>query len=470
MKKTSILFLLLCNIAYGQISQNKESQQMYGNDFNLQNKNEIIFSGYLPKNRGLKYITRLNESPKTGNGIDSLEKVKIPTKHSILAYISLKQMPFSFVFIEIFPGEDIQLVLDQKGELKLSSNNNITRSTDLSFYYNNPLFSSYYDFSLLLIKNKTTTQIIEYVDSVELARVNMLKEFVSNHKVSDRFYPMVFQQIKNKKNYSLTKLLLSIKETNSKKLLPIIEKLKNFYCKNDTFSSIEHGMGAYEFCRFLTIKELKLKDIPENMFNTANKYYKGMTLDATLFTITKQTMNVNTSSTRKLLNVFYSRCKDPDFIDNIRSEEVKYNFAADKGIIDGLIMLDKSKSSWAQQLAKYKGKVIYVDFWASWCGPCINEIPYIEELKKQYAKKGVVFISISTDKQFSDWKSKVDQLKIDSPYSFLIANSANSPLMKSLEIKLIPRFVLIDKAGKIVSKDAIRPSDKNIHALIDQYL
>ena len=470
MKKCAIFFLLLCNIAYGQISENKESQQMYGNDFNPQNKNKIIISGYLPKNRSLNYITSLDISTNTGKGIDSLEKVKISTKHSILAYTSPKQLPTSFVFIEIFPGEEIQLALDQKGELKLSSKNNISRSTDLSFYYNNPLFSSYYDINFLLVKNRTTAQIIEYVDSVESARVNMLKEFVSNHKVSDRFYPMVFQQIKDKKNSSFTRFLLSTKGTNSIKLLPIIDKLKSFYCKNDTFSSIEHEIGAYEFCRFLTIKELKLKDIPENMFNTANKYYKGMTLDATLFTITKQAMAENTPSTRKLLNVFYARCKDPDFIDNIRSEEVKYNFAADKGIIDGLIMLDKSKSSWAQQLTKYKGKVIYVDFWASWCGPCINEIPYIEELKKHYANKGVVFISISTDKQFSDWKAKVDQLKIDSPYSFLIANRANSPLIKSLEIKLIPRFVLIDKTGKIVSKDAIRPSDKNIHALIDQYL
>jgi len=470
MKKHAILFLLFCNIAYGQISKNKESQQMSGTDFKMQNKNEIIISGYLPKNRSLNYFTSLGQSTYTGKGIDSLEKVKISTKHSILAYTLLKQLPSSLVFIEIFPGEEIQLALDQKGELKLSSKNNITRSTDLSFYHNNPLFSSYYDFSLLLIKNKTTSQIIEYIDSVEMARVNLLKEFASNHKVSDRFFSMISQQIQDKKNNTLASFLLNCKEKNSVKVLPIIEKLKSIYCKNDTFTSIENRMGANVFCRFLTIKELKLKDTPENMFNTANKYYKGMTLDATLFTITKQAMNVITPSTHKLLNVFYARCKDSDFIDNIRSEEVKYNFAADKGIIDGLIMLDKSKSSWAQQLAKYKGKVIYVDFWASWCGPCINEIPYIEELKKQYANKGVVFISISTDKQFSDWKGKVDQLKIDSPYSFLIANSANSPLMKSLEIKLIPRFILIDKTGKIVSKDAIRPSDKNIHALIDQYL
>ena len=97
-------------------------------------------------------------------------------------------------------------------------------------------------------------------------------------------------------------------------------------------------------------------------------------------------------------------------------------------------------------------------------------MPSLEKLKKQFANKGVVFLSISTDDQFAAWKTKVDELNMNSPNSFLLANNKTSQLMKSLDIKTIPRFVLIDKKGKIVSKDALRPGDKKITTLIDQFL
>jgi thiol-disulfide isomerase/thioredoxin len=318
--------------------------------------------------------------------------------------------------------------------------------------------------------NRTSFQILEYIDSVELARKVYLKEFAEHNKISDHFISLINKQIQNNKYKALASYFLTNKGVNPKGYLSVIERLKRFYCSIDTQLSYEYELGADIFCQFLAQKELNLKINPENLFNTAIKFYKGKTLDATLFTYIKLALNVNSQLNRKLLNEFYTRCKDPDYIDIIKSEELKYNLATDKNIIDGLILLDKSKSSWSQQLAKYKGKVIYIDFWASWCGPCINEIPFIEKLKKQYVNKDIVFISISTDKQFSDWKWKVDQLKIANSFSFLLADTDNSPLIKSLEIKTIPRFVLIDKTGKIVSKDAIRPSDKNINILIDQFL
>ena len=229
-------------------------------------------------------------------------------------------------------------------------------------------------------------------------------------------------------------------------------------------------MGIHDFCRYLTIKELKVKDTPENLFKTARKYFKGKSLDAALFTFIKQTMNQNASSTQNHLAEFYSRCKDKDFIEYVKSEESKYILALDKSIIDGVITLDKEKSSWSQILDKFKGKVIYVDFWASWCMPCINEIPYLEKLKSLYYNKDVIFVSISIDLQYSNWKGRVDQLKIDNPYSFLLVNTNNSPLLKSLDVTTIPHFVLYDKTGKVAVKDAPKPSEKKIISLIDLYL
>ncbi|NWJ50599.1 MAG: TlpA family protein disulfide reductase [Bacteroidetes bacterium] len=470
MKQLTILFLLLYNIAYCQISDKLENQQKQGRSLNTQVDNRKAISVYLPHKREFMYITKFGGSFKVINENDSLSPIKIYSNEPIITYTFVENKGLNINLIELLPGEEIQIDIDQKGNRKILAKNNPARSNELSFYYFNLLFSQKYDLLFFIPKNRSFSTIIEYADSVEIARKNYLEEYISKNTVTNRFYSIIQKQISEKKYGSLASLLLNGKETNRELLLPIINKLKTFYCTNDTVSSIEHNMGAVTFCQFLTIKESQLEKTPENLFNTAVKYFSGKSLDAILFYCMKQALEINTPSNRKLFDLFYAKCKDPEYIDYVKTEELKYNLANDKTMSDGLLMLNKSTVSWNQLLAKYKGKVLYVDFWASWCAPCIGEIPYLEKLKEQYANKEVVFISISIDQKFSEWKGKVDQLKIDSPYSFILANSSNSPLQKSLEIKTIPRFVLIDKTGKIVAKDAIRPSDKNINALIDQFL
>jgi len=465
MRILTILLLLASNIAYSQIITNQVTQQIKDNDLRLLNKNEITFSGNLPKNFRVDYIKEFEGS--NNSGIDSTHKIVISTTRSIFTYTFPDRIwP---IYIELFPGDDINVSFDQNGKILYSSKTNPLRSAELSFYNKNVLFSEKYDFGLPLVK-RPLIQNIQYFDSVELARNEYLKEYASKNKISNHFASLINQQIKEQKNKSLASIFVYSKEPNLKMFLPVIDSLKKFYFNNETPYSVERSDGIYQFCRFLTIKEMNLTETPENSFEMAIKYFTGKNLDAILFRIIRKALIANTSSVQTLLKEFYARCKSPELIEKIRAEEAKNNFALDMSISDGLLLLDNTKSTWTQQLAKHKGKVIYVDFWASWCGPCINELPALEKLKEQYVKKGVVFISISTDDQFTAWKSKVDQLKMDSLYSFLLANNKTSQLIKSLDIKTIPRFLLIDKTGKIVSKDAPRPSEKNINALIEKYL
>jgi thiol-disulfide isomerase/thioredoxin len=115
-------------------------------------------------------------------------------------------------------------------------------------------------------------------------------------------------------------------------------------------------------------------------------------------------------------------------------------------------------------LKDYRGKVVLVDLWATWCKPCLAEQPALEALEKSMEGKNVVFISISIDTEKDKWKNMVETKKLSGLHLF--SNNQGS-MIQDYEVTQIPRFILIDKNGKMVSYDAIRPSDPKLKELIE---
>ncbi|MEX1383025.1 thioredoxin-like domain-containing protein [Lutibacter sp.] len=116
-----------------------------------------------------------------------------------------------------------------------------------------------------------------------------------------------------------------------------------------------------------------------------------------------------------------------------------------------------------------KGKYVYVDVWATWCGPCKREIPFLKEVEKSYHGKNIEFVSISIDKakDHEAWKTMVAEKELGGVQLFA-DNDWNSDFVKEYQIKGIPRFLLIDPDGNIVTPDAPRPSSKDLIALFDE--
>lgn len=117
-----------------------------------------------------------------------------------------------------------------------------------------------------------------------------------------------------------------------------------------------------------------------------------------------------------------------------------------------------SNTSLDDILKSYEGKVLYLDFWASWCGPCKREMPYSQSMKKEFAGKDVAFVYISTDNNPDKWKSMINQLEISGDH-YRASPRVRDQIVKKFNLQYIPRYVLIDKSGKIVSDNAKRPSN-----------
>ncbi len=113
-------------------------------------------------------------------------------------------------------------------------------------------------------------------------------------------------------------------------------------------------------------------------------------------------------------------------------------------------------------LADLRGKAVYIDCWATWCGPCRAETPYMIELYNHYKNDPrIQLVSISLDKNEKQWKAVVAEEKL-AWAQYIVHDEFNCDLCKNYDINGIPRFLLFDKDGRILSLDAKRPSDPNI--------
>jgi thiol-disulfide isomerase/thioredoxin len=190
-------------------------------------------------------------------------------------------------------------------------------------------------------------------------------------------------------------------------------------------------------------------------------FFTGKAKDYLLYDLIKAGGMFNrTRPNPALAERFLSDAKDPALKNYIKET---YAFLAlkksEKGLLAGV---SGAPVSWSQLLEKHKGKVIYVDFWASWCAPCRSEMPASHDLQKQFAGKEVVFVYVSLDENSVDWKKASHAERIHNGERFIITQPEKFDLGKAYRITSIPRYFLIDKSGKIVNDNASRPSDQQI--------
>lgn len=120
-------------------------------------------------------------------------------------------------------------------------------------------------------------------------------------------------------------------------------------------------------------------------------------------------------------------------------------------------------------LESLKGKYVYIDVWATWCGPCRREIPSLQKVEEQYHGKNIEFVSLSIDtkKDYDKWRKFVEEKKLGGIQLFADSDWS-SKFVQEYAIEGIPRFILVDPNGNIVSADAPRPSDPKLIAKLEE--
>ncbi len=109
-------------------------------------------------------------------------------------------------------------------------------------------------------------------------------------------------------------------------------------------------------------------------------------------------------------------------------------------------------------LSDFKGKFVFIDMWATWCGNCWGEFPYIKKMEAKYANKNIVFVSISLDDDKEKWAQIIEKEKL--PGIQLLSKGQDDPFFIEYAVYGIPRYILIDPDGNIINYSTARPSEE----------
>lgn len=123
----------------------------------------------------------------------------------------------------------------------------------------------------------------------------------------------------------------------------------------------------------------------------------------------------------------------------------------------------KTTDDTIMSLDDFKGKKVYIDVWATWCKPCIAEIPALKQLEEEFKDENIQFLSVSIDRQkdAEKWAKFVAENELGG-VQLLTDGEFKSEIVQGYNVQSIPRFLLIDKEGNITHSKAPRPSDPKI--------
>ena len=117
-----------------------------------------------------------------------------------------------------------------------------------------------------------------------------------------------------------------------------------------------------------------------------------------------------------------------------------------------------SSSGTEVSLAQYRGEVVMINFWASWCGPCRQEFPLLESIYKKYGKMGFTLLGVNVE---PDSQAANEWLK-QTPVSFPILYDKDSKVSKLYDVAGMPSTVIIDRSGKLrMLHRGYKPGDEN---------
>lgn len=186
----------------------------------------------------------------------------------------------------------------------------------------------------------------------------------------------------------------------------------------------------------------------------ADRFEAGKTRDILLHRLANAYVTrFGIEDTQDMENIYRTYVQDPVLVAKYDAAREKWNLASVGKPSPDFKGVDVNGKEYT--LADFRGKYVYIDVWATWCGPCRQEIPYLKKLDEDYKDAQIVFVSLSVDQDKARWEQMV---KEQSMTGVQLHIGQNTSFQEAYKIEAIPHFILLDKEGKILDMKMSRPS------------
>lgn len=300
-------------------------------------------------------------------------------------------------------------------------------------------------------RNGDTIKILNRNDGKELRKIGINKQgiFKDSFAVEEGIYMLFdgkeYTQMYLKNSYDL-KLKMDAKNFDESIVYSGVGSKENNYLAQNTVSE-----SKYDYNSLLALNKEEFDERIVEKKKTEDLKLDSKKLDPNFVTLQKK----NEEKSLAGLIKYHDKVLEANKLNG--SASPSFDYENHKG--------GKTK------LEDFKGRYVYVDVWATWCGPCRAEIPSLKKVEEKYHGKNIEFVSISIDvaKDHEKWKGFVTEKQLGGVQLFA-DKDWSSDFIKAYGVTGIPRFILIDPSGKIVKADAPRPSSPDLQKTLDSLL
>lgn len=394
--------------------------------------------------------------------INNIWFVKIPTNNRSGEYFFAIDRKVGCDFF-VLPNDEIEISFDEKAKPtflkgKTAKENQITYNWNDYYYY---AFSDWAneDSTNYIAKLDSLTKkvLFDYESSIKVFTPNPIfdsyfrNKLVMEHVLAFDFYPVSRNKYLQKENvyekmpleyYAARPKLKMVVEENQFYSSVYIDylyyQLMNENCKKNEYEQINNATIFCTYQHIKTLKESKLKKLL--ILNVLDELIESWSQD------------------KNNLDIVYHEFKTSypnDEYTKFLEEKIALQKRFEKGQNAPTFSL-KNKEGKQISLSELKGKYILIDFWATWCEPCIREIPYSKKLEEEFGDKNIEFVYICIDDKKESWEKHIAKGELNGIQLFA-DESESKELKDNYNIHGIPSYMLVDKEGKIITQK-IRPS------------